>query len=275
MSGPAASALPRGPAAGAVSRPLAGWSRWLAVVWLVWALAGLFWTPHDPQAQTDRDTPLAGPSAQHWLGIDGLGRDVFSRVWLGSGRTVLFGAAAAAGSLLLAAVLLAAERRGPRVAGAAIRALVAAGLAMPVMLAGFVLLVFLPQSPWTLVLACALGGAPFGYRQLRVMWLEQAGALHVLASRALGAGPWHLAWFSIWPNLRAEAGALARLLFAAGVLELSGLAFLGLAGDPDYAELGTILRQNQAELFREPMLVLLPGLLLSGLLLVVHGMRRR
>ena len=49
-----------------------------------------------------------------------------------------------------------------------------------------------------------------------------------------------------------------------------GLTFLGLTGDPDYAELGAMLRQNQAYLFQQPMLVVWPGILLSGLLLVVH-----
>jgi peptide/nickel transport system permease protein len=152
-----------------------------------------------------------------------------------------------------------------------VRALVSAGLALPVLFVGLVLLVFLPQSPWTLVLACALGGVPFGFRQLRVMWIEQAGALHVVASRALGGTRAHIVRFAIWPNLRPQAVALTKLLFAAGVLELSGLSFLGLSGDPDFAELGSILKWHQKFLLSgQPALVLWPGLLLSGLLLVVH-----
>ncbi len=238
--------------------------------WVLWALLGLLWTPHDPQAQAFLEARLAGPGAGHWLGVDGLGRDVLSRVWRGSGNTVLLGATAAAGALLGAAALLVVERRGPAWAGALLRPLLAAGLALPVLFVGLILLVFLRPSPWTIVLACALGSVPFAFRQLRVMWIEQAGALHVTASRALGAGPAHVIRFSIWPNLRPQAVALAKLLFAVGVLELSGLTFLGLTGDPDLPELGTILRQNQAYLFLQPGLVLWPGLLLSGLLLLVH-----
>jgi peptide/nickel transport system permease protein len=239
--------------------------------WVLWALAGFFWTPGDPDAQAFRDLPRAGPSATHWLGIDSLGRDVLSRVWIGSGRTIMFGAAAAVGSLLVAAVLLVAERRGTRPVRTLIRTLVSAGLAMPVFLVGLVLLVFLPQSPWTVVLGCALGGVPFAFRQLRVMWVEQTGALYVLASRALGATRRHVAWFAIWPNIRPQAASLAKLLFALGVLEFAGLSFLGLNGDPDLAELGAMLRQNQTDMSSQPLLVLWPGLLLSGLLLVVHA----
>lgn len=239
-------------------------------VWVVWALLGLIWTPHDPGATAYLDAAGEGMSWKHWMGVDRLGRDVFSRVWLGSGNTVLLGATAAFGSLVFAAGLLAAEQRGPRIVGRGLRAIAAAGLALPVLFVGMILLVFLPASPWTLVLACTLGGAPFAFRQVRVIWIEQEAALHVVASRALGAGWRHLLTFTIWPNVRPQAAALARLLFAASVLELSGLSFLGLAGDPDHAELGVLLRQHQAYLFAQPMLVLWPGLFLSGLLLVVH-----
>jgi ABC-type dipeptide/oligopeptide/nickel transport system permease subunit len=64
--------------------------------------------------------------------------------------------------------------------------------------------------------------------------------------------------------------ALCRLLFAISALELSGLAFLGLIGDPDFAELGSILKQNQAYVYQAPMLVVLPGSFLSLILLSVH-----
>jgi peptide/nickel transport system permease protein len=241
------------------------------IAWVLWALLGFMWTPFDPHAQTYRDQPRAGPSGAHWLGIDSLGRDVLSRVWIGSGRTIIFGSAAAVGSLLVAAMVLIAERRGMRSVRTLIRTLVAAGLAMPVSFAALVLLVFLPQSPWTVVLGCALGGAPLAFRQLRVMWVEQTGALYVLASRALGATRRHVAWFSIWPNIRLQAASLAKLLFALGVLEFAGLSFLGLNGDPDLAELGAMLRQNQTDMSSQPLLVLWPGLMLSGLLLVVHA----
>lgn len=238
--------------------------------WIAWALVGLVWTPHDPRASAYFDAVGQGASWAHWMGVDPLGRDVFSRVWAGSGHTIVLGGAAAAGALVLAALLLVVEQRGPRVVRTMVRSLTAAGLALPVLFVGMLLLVFMPASPWTLVLACALGGVPFAFRQLRVVWLEQAGALHVTASQALGAGWRHLLGFAIWPNLKPQAAALARLLFAASVLELSGLSFLGLAGDPDQAELGVLLRRHQAELFQQPMLVLWPGVFLCGLLLLVH-----
>jgi len=253
-------------------RSIKGWSVTgvIAAVWMVWALTGLIYTPYDPQAQEFLDLRLSGFVSGHLFGVDGLGRDMLSRLWRGSGVTVVLGLLASSLTLLLASLLLAAERSGPLVLKKLIQGVVSIGIALPVLFVGLLFLVFLEPSPGTLVMAVAIGSVPFGYRQLRVLWAEQAGALHVAASRALGARRRHIVRFSIWPNARLQILSLARLLFAVGVLELSGLTFLGLTGDPDLPELGTILRHNQAYLFQEPSLVIWPGLFLSGLLLVVH-----
>ncbi|MEZ5276811.1 MAG: ABC transporter permease subunit [Opitutaceae bacterium] len=242
----------------------------VALAWVVWSLLGLVYTPYNPQAQDFLDLRLTWWAPGHWFGVDGLGRDMLSRLWRGSGVTVVLGLAASSLTLLLSAILVALERSGPRVFKKLIRGMVSVGIALPVLFVGLLFLVFLEPSPGTLVLAAAVGSVAFGFRQLRVIWAEQAEALHVVASRALGARRGHIIRFSIWPNARLQIVSLAKLFFAVGVLELSGLTFLGLTGDPDLPELGTILRHNQTYLFQQPMLVIWPGLLLSGLLLVVH-----
>lgn len=246
------------------------WPGVAAAALVALALCGLLFTPFDPAAQSFIMARLSGPSAEHWLGVDALGRDFFSRMWLGTANTILFGTSASVATLLLASGLLAAERGGPRWFGGFVRNLVSVGIAMPVLFVGLLLLVFLKPSAPALVAAVSIGGVPFAFRQLRVIWTEQANALHVLASRALGAKTDHLVRFTIWPNVRSQVWALAKILFAVSVLELSGLTFLGLTGDPDLAELGTLLRQNQANLFQQSFLVIWPGAVLTGLLLLVQ-----
>ncbi len=248
---------------------LRGWDL-AALVLLLAALAGTVWTPYDPLAQHFREHALQGPTAAHWLGIDGLGRDFGSRLWRGAGHTVALSGAALVLSLTLAALLLAIERTAPAWVGRLVRAGIGLWVALPVIFIGLLLLVFLRPSAGALVLAAGLGNMAFAFRQLRVLWLGVRGALYVQSSEVLGARGWRLFRWAIWPNLRPELFALARLLFAMGALELSGLAFLGLIGDPDYPELGAILRQNQAYLYQAPALLVLPGALLSLILLSVH-----
>lgn len=254
----------------ATQRPaVRGWDVW-ATGLLLFCLAGLFVTPYPPDAQAFRESALAGPSWQHWLGVDGLGRDFASRLWRGAGHTVALAAAALLLTLALAALLLAAEQALPRWVGAAVRQFIRIWVAWPVLFVGLLLLIFLRPSPQALVLAVGLGNLALCFRQLRVYWLQLLAAPFVQASIVIGTSRWQRFRWVLWPNLLPDLAALGRLLFALSALELSGLAFLGLIGNPDFPELGSILKQNQAYLYHAPALLIWPGLLLSGILFSVH-----
>lgn len=243
---------------------------WLLLVIGCLLAAGLFATPHDPMDQAFLGERLSRASWDHPMGVDGLGRDFFSRVWNGGGHTLLMGTGATAGAAAIALLLLVVEQTGPRLLRRLVRRAVGVWIAIPVLFVGLLLLVFMRPAPSTLVLAAALGTVPLVFRQLRVLWNEQKNAEYVRASLVLGASRRRLLCGSIWPNLRPDVWALVKLVFALSILELSGLAFLGLIGDPDFPELGALLRENQRYLFQQPSLVVWPGLVLTGLLLVVQ-----
>jgi peptide/nickel transport system permease protein len=250
-------------------------ARWALPLVLGVALIGVLWVPHDPLQQAFRDSPLVGPRPGNWLGVDGLGRDFGSRLWRGAGHSVLLASAALLLALGGGALLVWLRTVGGRWVERVVQAVVGLWVAVPVIFIGLLLLLVLRPSLGALVLAAGLGNLPLACRQLTVMWREQRAAAYVEASVALGATRWRLVRHTLLPNLLPDMAGLSRLLFALAVLELSGLAFLGLIGDPDYPELGAILKQNQAYLFQAPMLVVLPGLILAGLLAVVHASARR
>ncbi|WP_309381724.1 ABC transporter permease [Cerasicoccus frondis] len=243
---------------------------WLLAGVVAIVAVGLCWTPYDPLAQDFRELRLGGFSLAHWLGVDGLGRDVLSRLWRGLANTATLSLAALALNFLIAGLMLTLEEKTGNIGRVAVPLIASVWLGLPVIFLSLILLVFLPPGGATLVLAVALGNAPISYRQLRINWREQLRAAYVQASESLGSVGWGLFRRTLWPNLAPDVAALARLVFALCALELSGLAFLGLIGDPDFPELGAMLRQNQAYLTNAPWLVLLPGILLSALLLAVH-----
>ena len=241
----------------------------------LWAFVGLIYTPFDPLSQAFTAERLAGPSPGHWLGIDGLGRDLYSRIWLGSGNSISMGFIAMAGNLMLAGAILLLEQRAPGWMSRLILSTISGWLAIPVLFIALILLIYFEQGPATLMVAVALGNVPFTFRQLRVLWLHQKETLYVQASRVLGARSWKLLQKTIWPNLQPDVFGLAKLIFSFSVLEISGLAFLGLMGDPDFAELGSILRQNKSYILADPLQVVWPGVFLSGILLLVQLSRSR
>jgi peptide/nickel transport system permease protein len=250
------------------SRRRGGWA--VGAIFLA-VLLGLWFTPYDPLAQDFRADSLSGPSWAHWMGVDPLGRDLFSRLWRGTANTVVMSLGAVGGTFALSAFLLAAFERGGRWFERLIETLVNVWVAVPVFFLGLLLLVAFAPSPQVLVMAAALGNVPLAFRQLRVLWRTQRTALYVESSLVLGASWPQLLRHTIWPNLWPDLLGLAKLVFAMAALELSGLAFLGLIGDPDFPELGSILRQHLSDLYRAPLLVVWPGLALSGLLALVHS----
>lgn len=242
-----------------------GRNLWLAGI-VVLLLAGLFITPYDPYGQDFFDLRGKGASLAHWLGVDRLGQDFFSRIWRGAGNSILFATIASVASLGLSGGLLWVERRLGATGGQAIRALVAFGIALPAIFIGLLIVTFSERSATALTIAVSLAGVPFGFRQMRALWLEQRKAAYVEASRAIGGSQWHLFAFALWPNLRPQLVELWKLMFALSLLELSALTYLGLAGDPNWAELGTLLRDGQKMLLTQPGFVIWPGLVLTGVL---------
>ncbi len=237
--------------------------------WLV-VLVGLLWTPLPALEQSFREARLSFPGWPHVLGVDGLGRDYFSRLWLGGAWTLLLGCLIMAGTLLSGALTVWATVKGPRIVGVVIESLLPLGLTLPVILLALLLLAAFGPSLLVLVAAVILGNWVFAFRQIRVLWRQHSGREYVEASRVLGASGWHLFRRTIWPNLVADVLALVRLFWAIGILEVSGLAFLGLIGDPDFPELGAILRQNQSYLFQAPLFAIIPGALLSLILISIR-----
>lgn len=239
---------------------------WVVAGCLALLLGGLFWTPHDPYGQSFFELRLSGASAGHWLGVDRLGQDYLSRIWRGAGNSILFAWLASLLALMVAAVLLLVERKGGRLVGNLVRSLVSFGIAMPAIFIGLLIVTFMERGALALTLAIGVAGVPFGFRQLRVLWGELMAMAYVEASRAIGGSAWHRFRFTVWPNLWPQLLGLWKLVFAFALLELSGLTYLGLAGDPNWAELGTLLREGQKLLLNSPAFVVWPGVALCAVL---------
>ena len=238
-------------------------NNWVLALFLIVCL-GFVFTPHDPYKQG------LSEEESFVLGTDELGQDVLSRVWRGTANSAFFGFIGSIGCMILAAGLLLIEQRGGSAVATAMRSFVSLGLAIPVMFLGLMLMIFMERSPWTLTLAIAIAGTPFAFRQVRVLWIEQSSAGYAIASRAIG-GDWkHRLVFAIWPNLKPQLFEIWKIVYAFSILEISSLSFLGLAGDPNWAELGSLLRQYQKYLLQNPWLVVWPGTVLCGLLFVTR-----
>ncbi|MFF2852565.1 ABC transporter permease [Streptomyces sp. NPDC058001] len=226
---------------------------------VVMVVFGPLLTPHDPGAQNAL-AGSAGPSAEHWLGTDALGRDVFSRVIAGARSAIL-------GPLLIAVAtmvcgnllgLLSGYRGG--LADFVIMRWVDLMVAMPALLVIIVVAGALDGGYWMAVALLTVLSIPFDARVIRAAALEQNPRPYVEAAKTLGVADRRIMFFHIWPNIAATAFANTFLLFAGALIALSGLSFLGLGAEPGTPDWGQMLSENQALLFANPIASIAPGL---------------
>ena len=237
------------------------------------------WVGPDPPDRQDLSGRLQGPSRQHPLGLDDLGRDVLSRVvWgarvsLGAGVSVVLMAGGI--GVLLGSV---AGLTGGWVE-AALMALVDLLLGFPGVLLAIALVAVLGPRLGTVVLALTVVGW-VGYARLARSRVLQMKDLEFLgAARALGGRPVRILLRHALPNLLGPVIVQAALGLGGVILAEAGLSFLGLGVAPPTASWGGMLRSGTQNLLDAPLLTVAPGVAIFaavlGANLLGDGLRER
>ncbi len=217
------------------------------------------------------------PSAWHWLGTDANQKDVLTRVIHGSRLSLLAGGL----SILLAVGVGVPIGALAGYCGGTIDAwlmrTIDVALAFPsILIALLVASAFEPG--WTaVIIAVGLINVPVFARQIRSTVLTLRDLDYVVASRALGATHWHILTFALLPGIISPLLVLATLGLGSAILEVAGLSFLGIGGDPTSPEWGAMLRQAKEHLSASIWPAAGPGLAISlsilGFNLLGDGLR--
>ena len=230
-------------------------------------IAGPWLAPYDPLAQ-DLLSANQGPSMDHWLGTDHLGRDTFSRL-LTAARTSIVGMALVLGFALTVGIgvgTFAGFMRG-WIEDVVMR-IVDVGLAIPSLIVAMAVIGIFGTGYWNMILALALAWWPAFARVSRAVAINVMNRPHIEALRVLGASPARIYVRHLLPSTTgavlvyatADAGALA--------LSIATLSFLGLGVQPPTPEWGQMLVDGLRYLEASPRQVIIPGLALT---LVVIG----
>ena len=244
-------------------------SAMLAVVVVAALLAGVL-AQHGPTEQRYRDQALAAPSPEHWLGVDGVGRDAMTRLLYGARATLGIALGATAIAVLMGTVLGAAAGVLRGWFDVAVSHVTDFLLAFPSILLGLVALTLLPPSPTSVTIAVGIASLPTVVRQVRAAFVSEGAKEYVLSAQATGAGRWRIAALEILPNCVALILVLTTLTLGGAVLESAGLAFLGLSGQPDVPEWGMMLREERSTLRIAPWLCVAPGLAITWTVLAFN-----
>jgi len=212
--------------------------------------------PYDMMHYGDIQSP---PSRQFVLGTDQYGRDVLSRILVGSRISLCYGLGSTALSLLLGVPLgLWAGYKGGRTDEALMRGL-DVFMSIPPLLLGLLVLAMTEPALWKTVAAIGIVSAPSAARIVRSVTLSLKNEEFVQAALARGEGDRYVVFdeilANVWPSIIVEAGL--RVTF--GILLGAALSFLGLGAQPPSSDWGLMISEARPFLTVAPWAALYPG----------------
>jgi peptide/nickel transport system permease protein len=231
----------------------------IAAVVIILAIFAPLIATHDPTVQ-DLGLRFLSPSAEHWFGTDGLGRDVFSRVVYGSRISLEVGITVVLVSGVIGIIIGAiAGFYGGWVDKFLSGYLFNVFLAFPGLLLAIALVAFLGAGLGKLILAlCIIGWVGYA-RVMRGQVLKVREYDFVMAARALGAGNMRILFTHILPNAIQPLIVQASLGMAGAVLSEASLSFLGLGIPPPAPSWGTMIEEARNYFSTYPHTLFFPG----------------
>jgi peptide/nickel transport system permease protein len=252
----------------------------IAVFVLVAVFAPLL-APYEPGEQNlsiIRPGVYPGPSAEHWLGVDQLGRDILSRIIYGARTSLVIGVVSLGFGSLVGLLFGTIAGAIGGVVDTLIMRFMDMMLAIPSLLLAIGVAAAIGRSLTAVMLAIGVVNVPVFARLLRSSMLSQRESDYVLAARSLGVPRARIVAGHIIPNSIAPVIVAATLALATAIIEAAGLAFLGLgSSDPGVPEWGRMLAETQSFLQNAPHAAIFPGLAIVvsclGFYLLGEGLR--
>lgn len=250
----------------------------LTAVMIGLTIVGLFWTPYDPDAMQG-SIKMNMPSLQHLFGTDDFGRDVFSRVLVGAGNTLII----AVGTLLIGGTI-------GMILGAVtgyfggwldevLMRVNDALAAFPSILIALVLISIFGSGKYKVMIALGIGFIPSFARVVRGEFLRCKEEDYVKSAILLGVPTPRILFVHILPNIAPVLLSSITTGFNNAVLAEASMSYLGIGVQPPDASLGRMLSEAQAYLSTGPWCAIFPGcfivLLVLGVGLLGEGILDR
>ena len=203
---------------------------------------------------------LSGPSLAHFFGTDQLGRDVFSRVVVGTRIALEVAFVAVTLSVIIGGILGLVAGYGPRGLDNAIVLVFDTVRSFPTIMFALALVTLIGPSLQTVIVVIVASFAPGYGRLVRTQTLSLKQAEFVFAERALGAGAARILAVHILPNVIGPLLILASMDVPVAITIEAGLSFLGFGVRPPTPSWGTVLNDGYAFIGNTPWIILAGGL---------------
>ena len=229
-------------------------------------------TPYDP-IQQDLNNNLLGPSSQHWLGTDQLGRDVFSRLIYGARIDLRVGFLAVFFPFCIGTILGSVAGYYGRWIDTIVMRLVDVVVAFPFYVLIIALVFVLGPGVNSIYIAITMVGWVSYARIIRGEILVAKRQEYVLAARAAGFSDFRIIGRHILPNVITQAIVFAMSDIVLSILAIVTLGYLGLGVPPPTPDWGAMIFEGQTFLTTRWELATIPGIavVITGLGLSLLG----
>jgi peptide/nickel transport system permease protein len=215
----------------------------ILLFWIVCAIFGHAIAPQDPLAQQLLATNKP-PSSAHWFGTDQLGRDVFSRVIVGSRDILIISLLATILGIVLGTALglVMGYLRGVTdiVAGRVVEAV----LALPLLVTALLFIVALGTSPPTIILVIGFVFTPLIARTVRSAVLVESQLDYLASARLLGENTARIMFVEILPNVMPAVLVEFTVRLGYAIFTVAALSFLGYGLQPPTPDWGADIAAN-------------------------------
>lgn len=196
--------------------------------------------------QQDLLNTQQAPSAQHWLGTDEYGRDVYTRLLYGARVSLSVGLVSTSIALVIGVCLGAVAGFVGKKADAVIMRIVDVFMCFPFYVIAITVAAIFGASIWNLMLLSGLLGWTSICRIVRAEVLTLRKREFIEAAYAIGMNRFEIIWKHVLPNVYAPIIVYATLGIASGILSEAGLSYLGLGVTPPQPSWGNMLASAQS-----------------------------
>ncbi len=220
-------------------------------------------TPYEPSSQ-QLLKKLTPPNGEHWLGVDTLGRDMYTRMLYGARVSLLVGFASVAASIFIGTIVGAVAGYYGGKIDAFLMRVVDVFLAFPSLFLLITLVTIFDPGIDKLIMAFALFGWTATARLVRGEFLSLRSREFVLAAKTMGVKSSKIIFSHILPNAMGPIIVTATLNVGIVILAESALSYLGLGIQPPTPSWGNMLQDAQSLtiMYEAPWYPIFPGLMI-------------
>ncbi|MBK4784567.1 MAG: glutathione ABC transporter permease GsiD [Pantoea sp. Pent] len=216
--------------------------------------------PFDAENYFDYDRLNEGPSWMHLFGVDSLGRDIFSRVLVGTRISLIAGFFSVAIGTVIGTVLglLAGYYEGwlDRITMRICDVL----FAFPGILLAIAVVAIMGSGMSNVIVAVAIFSIPAFARLVRGNTLVLKHQTYIESARSIGASDWTIIMRHILPGTVSSIVVYFTMRIGTSIITAASLSFLGLGAQPPTPEWGAMLNEARADMVIAPHVAIFPSL---------------